>query len=66
MFQYQGNNICNKLGITLFADSMYSLEGIVCLGEGEHKTKPAKQNKNNTMSKTENNHNRKQKAESIR
>lgn len=54
------------MGITLFADSMYSLEGIVCLGEGEHKTKPAKQNKNNTTSKTENNHNRKQKTESIR
>lgn len=37
MFQYQGDNICNKFAITLiFMGDVYNLECIMCL-EGEKK-----------------------------
>lgn len=63
MFQYQGNNICNKLAITLiFMDYVYNLEYIV--GGGEGKKKNNKTHKNSQIQ----NHRKKilNKAESIK
>lgn len=62
MFQYQGNNICNKLAITLiFMYYVYNLEYIVCVGGGE------KPNKTHKKSQIQNLHNKIQnKAESIK
>lgn len=42
MFPYQGNNICNKLAITLiFMDYVYNLECIMCLGGEKNPTTKA-------------------------
>lgn len=43
MFQYQGNNICNKLAITLiFMYYVYNLEYIMCVGGGKKPNKTHK------------------------
>lgn len=63
MFQYQGNNICNKLAITLiFMDYVYNLEYIMRVGGGKKKN-----NKTHKNSQIRNHHNKIQnKAESIK
>lgn len=43
MFQYQGNNVCNKLAITLiFMYYVYNLEYIMYGGRKKNPTKPTK------------------------
>lgn len=56
LFQYQGNNICNKLAITLiFMGYVYNLECLMCL-EGEkkpHKYSQILSHHNKIQNKTE-------------
>lgn len=69
MFQYQGNNFCNKLGITL-CNLQILIWDVLCVWRGE-KTQPnsdkTQQEKNPQNPQTRNHHNRKQKkAEGIK
>lgn len=50
MFQYQGNNVCNKLAITLiFMYYVYNLEYIMYGGRKKNPTKPTKSPKYKTV-----------------